>query len=123
MHTTLRRLITLAALAAAALAAAQEPLRAPPTIQERVTTLEQHVAAIETRSGLESARPRDLGNGESGLALAGRVNALERSLARLEGDMRRVEQLADNAARSAAQAQRDAMSAQQAARDAAMRTR
>jgi hypothetical protein len=120
MRTTLRHLTTLAALAAAALAAAQEPLRPPPTIPERVTALEQQVATIETRSGVESTRPRDLGIGESGLALAGRVNALERSLARLEGDLRRVEQLADNAARTAAQAQRDA---QQAARDAAIRTR
>jgi hypothetical protein len=122
MRTTLRYTTLVVGLALVALGAAQEPLRAP-TLQERVAALEASVATIETRFGIESARPRDLGIGESGAALAGRVDALERSLERLVGDMRRVEQLADSAAREAAQARRDATAAQQAARDAAMRAR
>ena len=123
MRTTLRHSLTIAALAVAALAAAQEPPRAPPTLQERVTALEAGVATIETRFGLQSLRPGSLGTGESGVALAARVDSLERSLERLASDLQRVERLAENAARDAMQAQREATSAQQAARDAAMRTR
>jgi hypothetical protein len=77
--TIVRYSMTVAALAAVALAAAQEPLRAP-TLQERVAALETAVATIETRFGLESARPGNLGTGESGVALAGRVDALQRSV-------------------------------------------
>jgi hypothetical protein len=123
MRTTLRYSTALVALAVIALAAAQEPLRRAPTLQERVTALEANVASIETRFGIQSARPSNLGTGESGLALAGRVDALERTLEQLARDVQRVQNLADNAARDAAQAQREAMAAQQAARDAAMRAR
>ena len=122
MRTTLRYSMTVATLAVVALAAAQEPLRAP-TLQERVAELEMDVATIETRFGIASTRPSDLGIGESGAALAARVDALERSLERLAADVQRIERLADGAAREAAQAQRDATSAQQTARDAATRTR
>ena len=123
MATTLRSAAaTLAALALIAFVAAQEPLRAP-TLQERVVKLEAELATLQTRFGIESTRPSNLGVGETGVALAGRVDALERSLGRLTSDLQRVERLADTAARAAAQAQRDAMAAQQAARDAAMRVR
>lgn len=122
MRTTVRYSTTVAALAVVAFAAAQEPLR-PPTLQERVDTLERQVATIDTRFGLESTRPANLGIGETGVGLTSRVDALERSLERLAADVARVQQLADNAARDAQQAQREAMSAQQTARDAAMRTR
>jgi hypothetical protein len=84
--------------------------------------LERNVATLETRFGLDSARPPTFG-GETGTALAARVDTLERSLERLVVDLQRVERLADSAAREAAQARRDATAAQQAARDAAMRAR
>jgi hypothetical protein len=116
-------LLIAAAAVAAALAVAQEPLRGTRTIQERVTDLEATVATIETRLGLERSRPAPLGTGESGQALAARVDSLERSLERLASDLQRVERLADNASREAAQAARDASAAQQAARDAALRAR
>jgi hypothetical protein len=122
MRTTVRYSTTMAALAVVTLAAAQEPLRAP-TLQERVDMLERQVATIDTRFGLEATRPANLGIGETGVGLASRVDALERSLERLAADVARVQQLADNAARDAQQAQREAMSAQQTARDAAMRAR
>jgi hypothetical protein len=91
-------------------------------MEERVAALETGIATLETRFGLQSARAPDFG-GESGLALAGRVTAMERSLERLAVDVQRVERLADTAARDAAAAQREAMAAQQTARDAAMRAR
>ncbi len=119
MHRALRCLSALVALAVLTLAAAQSPR---PTTEERVAALESALATLETRFGLQSARPPDFG-GESGLALAGRVTAIERSLERLAADVQRVERLADTAARDAAAAQRDATSAQQTARDAAMRAR
>jgi hypothetical protein len=122
MRTALRHLTIIAALGLSASATAQEPLRAP-TLQDRVADLEASVAVIETRFGVQSARPADLGIGESGLALAGRVDALERALERLAADVQRIERAVDNAARAAAQAQRDATAAQQTARDAAMRSR
>ena len=111
--------IALATLSALAFAFAQPPAR---TMEERVDTLESTVATLETRLGLESSRQPNLG-GESGVALAGRVNTLERSLERLATEVQRVERLADTAARDAAAAQRDAMTAQQIAREAAMRVR
>jgi hypothetical protein len=123
MRTTLRYSTALAALTVGAFALAQEPLRRSPTLQERVTELEANVATLQTRFGLESTRPSALGTGESGLALAGRVDALERTLEQLVRDVQRVQNLAENAARDAAQAQREAMAAQQAARDAAIRAR
>jgi hypothetical protein len=119
MHTFLRWSSALAALSALALAAAQAPR---PTMEERVASLESSLATLETRFGLQSARQPDFG-GESGLALAGRVTAVERSLERLAADVQRVERLADTAARDAAAAQREATAAQQTARDAAMRAR
>lgn len=123
MNMTLRCSLAIAALTVATLAVAQEPLRAAPTLQERVTALEANVATIETRFGLQSSRPGNLGTGESGVALAARVDRLERSLEQLAADVQRAARLAENAARDAAQAQREAQSAQQAARDAASRTR
>jgi hypothetical protein len=99
---------------------AQEPLRGP-TLQERVAQLERAVATLETRAGLQSARPADLGVGESGVALAARVDALQRSVERLTADIQRVERLADSAARDAAQARREATAAQQSAREAVLR--
>ncbi len=99
---------------------AQEPLRGP-TLQERIAELERTVATLETRAGLQTARPADLGVGESGMALAARVDALQRSVERLTADVQRVERLADSAARNAEQAQRAATAAQQSAREAALR--
>jgi hypothetical protein len=75
--------------------------------------LETQLATMETRFVLEGTRVE---SGESSLALAARVTALERALGRLSTDLQRVE-------REAAQARRDASAAQQAARDAAMRSR
>jgi hypothetical protein len=111
--------LTLATLSVLTFAIAQPP---PRTMEERVVALESSLASLETRFGLESSRQPNLG-GESGVALAGRVNTLERSLERLTTEVQRVERLADTAARDAAAAQRDAMTAQQMARDAAMRAR
>ena len=109
----------LAALSALAFAAAQPP---PRTIEERVASLEAALATLDTRLGLESSRQPNIG-GESGLALQGRVTALERTLERLAADMQRIDRAADAAARDAASAQRDAMAAQQLARDAQLRAR
>jgi hypothetical protein len=123
MRYALRYIIALGGAAAVALVAAQEPLRTTRTIQERVTALEANVATIETRLGLESSRPSNLGTGESGVALAGRISALENSVQQLTADVRRIERLAENASREAGQAARAASAAEQAARDAALRTR
>jgi hypothetical protein len=112
MRTFLRCCGAAVALCLLALAAAQPP---PRTIEERVAVLESGLATLETRFGLERTRPPDIG-GESGLALAGRVTALERTLDRLATDVQRIERVADAAARDAAAAQRDAMEARQAAR-------
>jgi hypothetical protein len=109
--------LTLAALSLLTFAFAQP---APRTVEERVGALESSLAALETRFGLESSRQPNLG-GESGVAIAGRDQTLERSLERLTTEVQRVERLADTAARDAAAAQRDAMTAQQMAREAAMR--
>jgi hypothetical protein len=122
MRTALGLATTLVALGMVTTAAPQEPLRAP-TLQERVVHLEAAVATLETRTGVQSARPADLGIGETALGLAGRVDALERALERLAADVQRIERAVDNAARDAADARREAGAAQQAARDAAMRSR
>lgn len=119
MRKVLACSLAFAALSALAWAAAQPP---PRTIEERITSLETAVATLDTRLGLESSRQPNIG-GESGLALQGRVTALERNLERLAADVQRVSRVAEQAARDAASAQRDAMAAQQAARDAAMRAR
>jgi hypothetical protein len=121
MRITLRYAAALAALAILALTSAQEPQRAR-TLEERIVELERGLATIDTRFGIQSARLPDLG-GESGAALAARVDAVERAIERLGNDLQRVDRLADTAARDAAQAQRDATAAQQTARDAALRTR
>lgn len=114
MRTTLRCSGALAALTMLTLAAAQPP---PRTTEERVAALESGLATLETRFGLQTTRPIDIA-GESGLALAGRVTALERSLERLATDVQRISRVAENAARDAANAQRDAMEARQAAQRA-----
>jgi hypothetical protein len=114
MRKTLRCSSALAALSVLAFAAAQPP---PRTIEERVAALESGLATLDTRFGLQSTRPADLG-GESGVALAGRVTALERALERLTADVERVARVAETAARDAATAQR---TAEQAAREAALR--
>jgi hypothetical protein len=118
MRKVLGPSLALAALAALTLAAAQPQQ----TVEERIAELEVAVATLDTRLGLESSRQPNVG-GESGLALQGRVTALERNLERLTADVQRVSRVAEQAARDAASAQRDAMAAQQAARDAAMRAR
>jgi hypothetical protein len=112
MRTTLRCCGAVAALSLLAFASAQPP---PRTMEERVAALESGLATIETRFGLERGRPPDIG-GESGLALSGRVTALERSIDRLATDVQRIERMADAAARDAASAQRDAQEARQLAR-------
>ena len=112
MRNTFRCSCAVAALSLLALAAAQPP---PRTVEERVAALESSLATLETRFGLERSRPADIG-GETGLALAGRVTALERSLDRLATDVQRIQRVAEAAARDAASAQRDAMEARQAAR-------
>lgn len=112
MRKIFRCTLALAALSVLALAAAQPR---PRTIEERVGGLESAVATLETRFGLESSRQPDVG-GQSGVALQGRVTALERSLERLAADVQRIDRVADSAAR-------DAMAAQQLARDASLRAR
>jgi hypothetical protein len=118
MIKTLRYAATTAALCALALAAAQPPAR---SIDERVAALEADLASLDTRFGLQGARP-DLG-GESGPALAARITELERSIERLANDVQQVERLAESAAREAAQAARAAMTAEQTAREVALRAR
>ena len=108
--------LALATLSLLTFAVAQPPR----TMEERIGALESSLATLETRFGLESSRQPNLG-GESGVAIAGRVQTLERSLERLTTEVQRVERLADTAARDAAAAQRDAMTAQQMAREASMR--
>ena len=117
MRKILGSSIALVALAVLAVTVAQAPQR---TAEERIDALEMGLATLETRFGLESTREPNLG-GVSGLALEGRVTALERALDRLEMNVQRIERIADTAARDAASAQRDAMTAQQLARDAALR--
>ena len=119
MRTILGFSIALAAIAGLALAFAQAP---PRTAEERLAALEQGLATLQTRFGLESTREPNVG-GVSGVALEGRVTALERALERLANDVERLERVADTAARDATNAQRDATTAQQMARDAVLRAR
>jgi hypothetical protein len=112
MRAVLSFAIVAAGLCVLTLALAQPRER---TIEERVGALESGLASLETRFGVQSTRPDNLGGG-SDLAAALRITALERSLERVEADLQRVRNLAETAAREAADAR-------QAARDAAMRTR
>jgi hypothetical protein len=116
MRKILGTSVAFAALAVFALGVAQPPR----TTEERLAALEQGLATLDTRFGLESTREPNLG-GASGAALEARVTMLERELDRLATDVQRIERIADTAARDAASAQRDAMTAQQMARDAALR--
>ena len=77
-----------ATLALSASVMAQEPLRAP-TLQERVAKLETSVAVIETQFGVQATLPANLGTGETGLALAGRVDARERAQERVAPPVQR----------------------------------
>ncbi|HET7924362.1 MAG TPA: alanine-zipper protein [Rhodanobacteraceae bacterium] len=101
-------LLTLPALAQ------QPPGPRAPTLEERVMALEASVATLDTRLELERSRAGST-TGQTDLALAGRVQALERKLERLTTDVQRVQRMAEDAARAASAAQR---TADQAARDA-----
>jgi uncharacterized coiled-coil protein SlyX len=98
---------------------AQEP---PSTVEQRLAALEAGLATLDTRLGLERARPTDLA-GQTDLGLSARITELERAVDRLAADLQRVERLADSASRAAGQAQRDAERAEQTARDALLRAR
>jgi len=113
MRTTLGYLGALAAVSLLGLAAAQQP----PTMEERVASLESALATLETRFGLQSTRQPNIG-GDTGIGIESRITALERSIERIAADVDRTARLADNAARDAASAQR---LAEQAQRDLAMR--
>ena len=102
-----------ALLASAALA---QPPRTP-TLEERVTALESGVAALDTRLALARSRAGD-DAGQTEVALAGRIQALERMVDRLSVDLQRIQRTADDAVRAADAAQR---TAEQAARDARLR--
>jgi hypothetical protein len=106
----------------ACLSFAQQPRPQGATIDERLAAVEAGLATLDTRLGLATARSQD-NAGQTGVALDGRITALERELDRLAVDIQRVERLADSAVRAASDAQRAATSAEQAARDAAMRIR
>ena len=115
MNTSARRFAFFAAALLALPALAQQPPspRAP-TLEERVTALEASLATLDTRLELERTRVGD-NPGQTDVAMAGRVQALERNLERLTTDMQRVQRMAEDAARAASAAQR---TAEQAARDA-----
>jgi hypothetical protein len=106
-----------AALVLAASALTQERPTEGPTIEERLAALEGGLATLDTRLARVANRAGD-DPGQSELALAGRMTALERAVERLEADVQRAERLADNASRTASEAQRNA---EQAIRDASMR--
>jgi hypothetical protein len=123
MNTIVRSLavgMTVVALAWTTLA--QDPPAESPTIEQRLAAVEAAVARLDTRLALAITRPGE-DAGQTEVALAARVMALERSVERLTADLERAERLADNAARAAGDAQREATRAQQAARDAATRAR
>ena len=101
----------------ASAALAQEPPERGLTLEERVAALEAGLASFDTQLALERSRPGD-DAGQTELALAGRIQALERLVERLNTDLQRVQRTADDAVRAANAAQRDA---EQAARDAALR--
>jgi hypothetical protein len=112
------RCLVFTAVFPGSLALAQEPVRPrAPTLEERVAALESSVNSLDTRFGLERSRAGD-DAGQTELALAGRIQALERMVDRLSADLQRVERTADDARRAADAAQR---TAEQAARDARLR--
>ena len=102
------------ALLASPALAQQPPGPRTPTLEERVAALEASLASLDTRLALERTRVGD-DPGQTEVALAGRIQALERNLDRLTADMQRVQRTAEDAARAASAAQR---TAEQAARDA-----
>lgn len=113
MHISTRRFAFFAALLALP-ALAQQPAARAPTLEERITALEASVATLDTRLALDRTRVGD-NPGQTDLAMAGRVQALERNLDRLTTEVQRVQRVAEDAARAASAAQR---TAEQAARDA-----
>ena len=114
MNTLARRFAFAFALLALPALAQQPPGPRAPTLEERVTALEATLASLDTLLGLERTRVGD-NPGQTDLAMAGRVQALERNLERLTTDVQRVQRIAEDAARAASAAQR---TAEQAARDA-----
>lgn len=105
------------ALAVSSFASAQQPANEP-TTEERVVALERALADLDKRvQGRGSAAPGALAS--SDVALAGRIEQLERAVDRLSGDLQRVERQADNALREAAEGRRTAENAERLARDAA----
>ena len=116
MGTLIRGFAFLAAASLVALAPAQQPpdRQRTATLEERVTALEASLATLDTRLALERSRVGD-DPGQTELALAARVQSLERLVDRLQVDMQRIQRVADDAARAANTAQR---AAEQAARDA-----
>ena len=89
------------ALAVSSFAGAQQPANEP-TTEERVVALERALADLDKRvQGRGSAAPGALAS--SDVALAGRIEQLERAVDRFSGDLQRVERQADNALREAAE--------------------
>jgi hypothetical protein len=115
MGTLFRRFAFCTAAVAGFGVLAQQPPARTRTLEERVAQLEAGVASMDTRLSLERTRIGD-DAGQTELALAGRVQALERMVERLATDVQRAQRAADDAARAAASAQRDADAA---AREAA----
>ena len=117
MSTSARYFTLFATALFASPALAQQPPPRAGTLEERVAALESGVAALDTRLGLARSRVGD-DAGQTELALAGRIQALERMVDRLSVDLQRVQRTADDAVRAADAAQR---TAEQAARDARLR--
>jgi len=116
MSTLFRHFAVVIAALAASVALAQPPPQRG-TLEERVAALEAGLASLDTRFGLERTRPGE-DAGQTEVALAGRVQALERSIERLAIDVQRAQRAADDAARAAGAAQRDA---ERAMREATLR--
>jgi len=116
MRTFIRGLAFCTAASLVVVALAQQPRgqQPGPTVEERVSALEASLASLDTRLQLERTRVGD-DAGQNELALAGRVQNLERLVERLTIDVQRVQRTADDAARAAGAAQR---TAEQAQRDA-----